>query len=262
MRRTMRRRIVLTACVLLAACGDDASNDATTSGSLTTALPATSVPDTAPTSTAPEAPAQSATDATSLPPMTSAPSPPPTMATATTEPALFEAVIDSTRAAVFGHRYFDTVDVDTFASNVSAILGSTTWDTGWQPMPSEFACTGNQSFRTVWWGDLRLTFATGTDSEVLLTAWTLGDPSVSTLAPLGSLPPSTEPATGIATSEGIGLGTSLADLESALGDRWYNVSDGRVDIPGALVTSFLLDDEQRVSAIGSGRVDCIDESTV
>ena len=62
------------------------------------------------------------------------------------------------------------------------------------------------------------------------------------------------------TNEGIGIGTSLDDVEAALGDRWYIVSDGRVDMPGAVVTSFLLDDDQRVVAIGSGRVDCINES--
>ena len=163
---------------------------------------------------------------------------------------------------MFEHQYFATVDPDTFASDVNPTLGVTTWDTGWQAMPSEFVCTGNQSYRTLWWGDLRLTFEIGTDAETRLTAWSIGDPSVSALAPLGAPPPATEPSSGITTTDGIGIGSSLDELKVALGDRGYNVNGDRVDIPGALVTSFLLDDQQRVTAIGSGRVDCIGDSQV
>jgi hypothetical protein len=128
-------------------------------------------------------------------------------------------------------------------------------------MPSEFVCTGSQSFRTIWWGDLRLTFETRSD-EAALTAWSVGDPTVSGHAPLGTPPPSTEPATGITTNEGVDIGMSLAALEAHLEHRQYIAGDGRVDVVAALPTSFLLDEVQRVSAIGSGRVDCIDGSTV
>lgn len=195
--------------------------------------------------------------------MTAATTTPPTTAvTATTQSLPFEAVINTTSPSVFGQRYNAALDIDLFASDVSGALGGTTWDTGWQPMPPEFVCTGHESYRTIWWGDLRLTFETGPEAETRLTAWSLGDPSVSSLAPLGPLPPSSKHASGLTTSEGVGIGTSLDELEAALGDRWYHVADDRVDIPGALVTSFLLDDEQRVSAIGSGRTDCIDDSQV
>ena len=167
------------------------------------------------------------------------------------------AVINTANPSLFGQVFFVPLDPDTFAGSVSETLGSVTWDTGWQPMPAERACTGSESFRTLWWGDLRLTFETGPGAgETQFTAWSLGDPSISTSAPLGPPPPSTEPATGITTGEGIGIGTPLTELEAALGDRSFFVTDNRVDIPGALVTSFLLDDEQRVKAIGSGRTDC------
>jgi hypothetical protein len=175
---------------------------------------------------------------------------------ATIEPPGFEPVIDTAYASVFGKQYADVLDIDSFASDVSASLGDITWDTGWQITPPEHACTASQSYRTIWWGDLRLTFEIGPDGQTRLTAWSLGDPSVSSLAPLGPIPPSIEHASAMTTTEGIGIGTSLDELTAALDTTRHYVSDGRVDIPGALVTTFLLDTDQHVRAIGSGRVDC------
>jgi hypothetical protein len=169
-------------------------------------------------------------------------------------------VIDTAAASVFEQHYFDRVDLDVFTNDASESLGDITWDTAWRPMPIEYSCTGNKSYRTIWWGDLRITFETGASSDVRLTAWSVGDPSVSSLAPLGPPPPTEMAATRFTTGEGIGVGASLAELETALGDRCYNASEGRVDVPCALVTSFLIDRDQRVSAVGSGRVDCIDDT--
>ena len=174
----------------------------------------------------------------------------------TIEPPPFDPVIDTAYAAVFGKQYADVIEVESFASDVSASLGDITWDTGWQSTPPEPRCTSSQSYRTLWWGDLRLTFEIAPDQQTILAAWSLGDPSVSPLAPLGPLPPPIERTSGLTTTEGIGIGTSLDDLTAALGQTQHYVSDGRVDIPGALVTTFLLDPDEHVTAIGSGRTEC------
>jgi hypothetical protein len=256
MRRTMRSRFaVLTALVVMSACGEEASNE---SSSLST--PSIAARPTPVSASVRPTPSTSVLPS-SASPATPPPSPPTTATTGTTQLRSFEPVINTVHASVFGQSYAATLDIDAFASDVSGALGDATWDTGWQAMPPEHACTGHQSYRTIWWGDLRMTFETGPQPATLLTAWSMGDPSVSSLAPLGPLPPSSEP-TGMITSEGIGIGTSLDELKAALGDRPYIVIDNRVDVVGALVTTFLLDDDQRVAAIGSGRVDCIDESQV
>jgi hypothetical protein len=188
---------------------------------------------------------------------------PPSGANDVTQPPSFEAVIDTTDVSVFGKHFYDVIDLADFTDEVSAALGSTTWDTGWQLMPAEYSCTLNSAYRTMWWGDVRLTFETGAESpDTYFTAWSVGDPSVSFLAPLGPLASTTEPASGLKTRQGIGIGTALDELKTALTGHWYIVSDGRVDIPGVISTSFLLDDDSRVTAIGSGRMDCIDEAKV
>ena len=257
MRSTMRSGIaLLTGLVLLGACGEELSSASPSSVATEPRLTSSASTDSSPASTV------SSVAQSSLPAATTAGSTVPTTSMATVG-SLTGAVINTANPSLFGQVFFVPLNLDTYVGSVSETLGPVTWDTGWQPMPAEYVCTGSESFRTLWWGDLRLTFETGPGAgETQFTAWSLGDPSISTGAPLGPPPSSTEPATGITTGEGIGIGTPLKELEAALGDRPFFVIDNRVDIPGALVTSFLLDNEQRVKAIGSGRTDCIDESRV
>jgi hypothetical protein len=112
---------------------------------------------------------------------------PPSSANDVTQSPSFEAVIDTTDVSVFGKHFYDVIDLADFTDEVSAALGSTTWDTGWQLMPAEYSCTLNSAYRTMWWGDVRLTFETGAESpDTYFTAWSVGDPSVSFSRSAGS----------------------------------------------------------------------------
>ena len=243
------RFVLLTGLLLVAACGDDESNSSPSPSGESTVSPSSA---TVPSITS--APATAVPSSMASPVSSAAISPSTTVVTIEAPP--FDPVIDTSFAAVFGKQYADVIEVESFASDVSASLGETTWDTGWQSTPPEPRCTSSESYRTLWWGDLRLTFEIAPDETTILAAWSLGDPSVSPLAPLGPLPPPTERTSGLTTTEGIGIGTSLDDLTAALGQTEHYVSDGRVDIPGALVTTFLLGPDEHVTAIGSGRMEC------
>jgi hypothetical protein len=127
---------------------------------------------------------------------------------------------------------------DDVVETVAGALGQPTWDTGWQPMPAEFDCTGNDSYRTVWWSDVRMTFER-TPIGAILSAWSVGDPAASPLAPVGPLPTTTDSPSGLSTQDGIGVGTPAAQATSTLRDRVYSSSaDYIVVLSGPLATSF------------------------
>jgi hypothetical protein len=169
-------------------------------------------------------------------------------------------VVDVAGGTVFGIRTFDAVDVDAVILDVSTRLEPPTSDSGWQLTVGE-SCAGSTGFRVLWWGDFRITFERyqgdgGVRDE--LAAWTVGDPTLFELAPFGEvLAPS---PSDIVTLEGIGLGSTLGDVE----DAWSNVNkggDGRlvvVDRGGMLAIE--LDDTGQVVGFGEGPFDCpVDE---
>lgn len=213
---------------------------------------------------APTAPA-----AATLPPTTSPPAtaPPPTAPPTTTPPTTMPPadptpidVVDVSGRTVFGVSVFEAVDVDVVTGDVSTRLGSPTTDSGWQPTVGE-SCAGSTDFRVLWWGDFRMTFerykGDGTTQDQL-SAWTVGDPTVSGLAPIGDVPPLAP--SNIVTREDIGLGSTEADVEAA----WANVHNGgesrRVvtDRGGSLTIGF--DAGGQVVGFGDGPFDCpVDE---
>jgi hypothetical protein len=148
-------------------------------------------------------------------------------------------------------------DPEQVIANIRPTLGNTTWDTGWQPMLPEWACTGNDSYRTIWWGDLSITFETG-PSGTLLTGWSVGDHAVSA-APVGPLPPDIGPATGIVTDDGIGIGSTAAAVTAIFGGA-YDPKSGGIQIVSSsgLATLIYFDGDQRAVGIVSGRNDCGD----
>jgi hypothetical protein len=169
-------------------------------------------------------------------------------------------VVDVAGGTVFGIRTFDAVDVDAVILDVSTRLEPPTSDSGWQLTVGE-SCAGSTGFRVLWWGDFRITFERyqgdgGVRDE--LAAWTVGDPTLFELAPFGEVPAPSP--SDIVTLEGIGLGSTLGDVE----DAWSNVNkggDGRlvvVDRGGMLAIE--LDDTGQVVGFGDGPFDCpVDE---
>lgn len=286
---TIRRPLVaaLAGLLLVSAC---ASASETSSTPTTPASEATtdSLPDTteavrvstndeaAPTTTetpAASAPAEGAADSvtsepvqtSTLPPVATAPAStePPTTPPAT-EPAvepLPVAAVDVSSQSIFGFAIYVSVDVEAVAADVSVRLGSPTTDTGWQPMAAQPNCAGSTEFRVVWWGDFRMTFERYRSEAALrdeLSAWTVGDPTLVALSPIGAVP--TPSPSNVVTLEGIGIGSTLAEVETA----WANVNNGGegrlvvIDDGGSLVVG--VDDAGRVIGFGNGPFDCpVDE---
>lgn len=144
---------------------------------------------------------------------------------------------------------------------ISADIGEPTNDSGWQPMPDEWACIPETSFRTVWWDDFRMTFEGDGSGDASVSGWSVGDP-LAAFAPLGDAP--NDPpgsGVGVGVSPGIGIGASRADVLAAApaGGMLSDEAD-RVIYAGALPLVFLIDGSDEVTGIGSGRLDCIDES--
>ena len=228
----------------------------TTAGPSTTAAPVPADP-------SPVEPAT--TTATTASPSSTLP--PATLPPATTEPNTVPPadlapidVVDVAAGTVFGYSTFDAVDVDAVAADVSARLGSPTTDSEWLASVGQ-SCAGATHFRVLWWGDFRMTFERYQADEVVreeLSAWTVGDPTVSTLAPIGDVP--TPSPSNIVTLQGIGLGSTRTDVEAV----WANVNNGGdnrlvvIDRGGSLIVG--LDDDGQVVGFGDGPFDCpVDE---
>jgi len=191
------------------------------------------------------------------------PAAPPTTTPPTTVPPAAPTPIDGVDVSgqtVFGLSLYEAVDVDAVAADVSARLGPPTNDIGWQPVVGE-SCAGAAEYRVLWWGDFRMTFERyqidGANSDELST-WTIGDPTVSSLAPIGDVPELSP--SNIVTLEGIGLGSTRVEVDAA----WANVNNGGgnrlvvIDRGGAL--SILLDAAEQVVGFGMGPFDCpVDE---
>ncbi len=185
---------------------------------------------------------------------------PSTTSPPTTAPSVQSAPIDAVDVAgqsVFGVRLFDAVDVEAVAGDVSVRLGAPTRDSGWQPMAGQVDCTGSTEFRVLWWGDFRMTFERYQgDGDVRdeLSAWTVGDPNLSGLVPIGGVPPASP--SNVVTLEGIGLGSTRADLAAA----WVNLHHGGPDRIVVLdrggTLTITLDDGDQVIGFGNGPFDC------
>lgn len=205
-----------------------------------------------------------AAPSTTAPPTTSSTMTSPTSTTTSTAVAgpddAAGNAIDLRDASVFGLAYGSEADPDQVVVDLEPSLGAPTFDTGWQPAPSSFdanydACFGPR-FRTIWWGDFRITLGEFEDGVVRIAAWTVGDPATDTSAPLGELP-SARPPSGVAT-EGVGVGASRADVLAVVPQdgRMIGDDDDGIVVTGAIVTSFAIDGTDTVTGIGSGRLDC------
>ena len=218
----------------------------------TTEPPSTTAPATAASTTAP--PTTTAPSSTSTSTATTAPTTAPSP-----DPEATQNAIDLIDASVFGLSYGTEADPGQVIDDLEPALGVPSSDTEWQPTPPGFdpgfaPCFGPR-FRTVWWGDFRLTFEETADGDVRLAAWSVGDPMVDRSAPLGDLPVDRSPS-GVA-ADGAGVGSSRADVLSVVpGDRMIGDTPEGVIVTGAIVTTFSIDATDTVTAIGSGRLDC------
>lgn len=276
--RHLRTALVLAALVGGSACTSETSEVSGTADAVeltdgsappppTTVARSPSTTTTAASTTTPEStdvPALDRPSTTTPPPATSTTTSPTTSPTTTMPPvevvSVDAAAIDAVDVAdqsVFGIAIFDGVDVDAAVDDISARLGAPTLDRDWQSMQGQIDCTGSTQFRVVWWGDFRMTFERYEGNGAVrdeLSAWTVGDPTQFGLVPLGEVPTTPAPS-NIVTLEGIGLGSTRADLEGAYANVQGSVV---IERGGTLAVSF--DDDDRIVGFGNGPFDCpVDE---
>ena len=158
------------------------------------------------------------TEPSVTPETTPTPAPPPETTTSSTPPptAGFSLETDGLGAVSFG------ADPDGVIAFVTSFLGGATADTGWVDPFTIGACGGTQ-LRQVTWGDLQLEFgdvSNITEGRPHFYAYYYGKEGSSTASP-----------TGLATSEGISVGSTVAQLLQAypgvqlrLGDEFVNDS--------------------------------------
>lgn len=198
--------------MLVGACGGSSGDDAVDG----TALPSTLLPGTTTTlpvaTTAPPATTSTTTSttttSTTLAPATTAP---PTAVTTTVAP-FAELVMSSTG---IGAAQF-SAEPEGVISYITSFLGEPTGDTGWIDPFTIGSCPGTE-LRLVSWGVLNLTF--GDVSQVLqgrrhFYAFELGDAA-------RAIPP----PPGMATAEGITVGSRVVDLLAAYPGVVLNSAD-------------------------------------
>jgi len=205
-RRTPRTLVVGCALAfVVAACGSSKNTSPTISTvgiSTTSSVVATTVEPT-PTTTPPvtAAPTPTATSTTIGPPTTTA------LPTTTAPPTTTTVAPGSKLALRFdgvGDARFATVP-DDVVGYISGVLGTPTADSGWVAAV-ERRCPGTE-VRSVAWGDLSLLFG---DASNLTTgrrhffAWSFGPTSGAAISPAG-----------LHTPEGIGVGSTVAELRAA-----------------------------------------------
>ncbi|MCL1587450.1 MAG: hypothetical protein M3092_03455 [Actinomycetia bacterium] len=198
--------LIIVAALFLGGCGgDDAALTTTTTVPSATTVPEPTTTAVAPTTTvvggiiAITVPTTTTTTTTTTAATTEAP---PATVPATIAPAAAPATVEFTNHGIYAGEtwiYFGWDDEDTIAA-VTAVLGAPTIDLGWDadsicPSPS----------RTVKWDDLLLLF-TKADTDF----WIGGVPHFFTYQYSGSTPE-------LFTTEGIGLGSTLSDLDDAYG---------------------------------------------
>lgn len=224
------------------------TSDATvvTEAPATTETPAT----VAPIETTP--PASTAPTITTEPPATTTSEPPTTVDT----PSTPVAAIDLGRPEVFGYRLFAAVDVDEVRREIGTQLGEPTLDSDWQTMASE--CTGSTGYRVLWWGELRMTFERyDTDVGIVdfFEAWSVGDPTVLGLAPIGDVPDVDNPAR-VETTTGLGVGSTRDDVV-AVADNTFEDGDSMMTVLlDTQATRFRFGTDDRVTGFAGGAFDC------
>jgi hypothetical protein len=183
--------------------------------------------------------------------------------TETTEPQSSSAVgaldfhLDSDpprNPSVFGYSALTEVDDAPLVDDVSEALGDPDDDTGWIPMPDEYACTGATQYRSLLWADIRFVLARlDGAATTYVAAWSIGDTALSYSPALAA--EITEPS-GITTAGGIGLGTSADRLEDIGWAQFMRQDDRFSGLAGTGPVTFQLDAADRVAAMSYEQNDC------
>ena len=156
--------------------------------------------------------------------------------------------------SLFGYSALTEVEDAELVEDVSGALGDPDADTGWIAMPEEYACTGATEFRSLLWADIRFVLARSADPGITYVAgWSIGETALLYSPVLdGEI---TEPS-GITTTDGIGLGTSVDRLEDVEWAQFWRQDNQFFGLVGTGPVSFQLDPADRVVAMSYEQNDC------
>lgn len=126
-------------------------------------------------------------------------------------------LIDLRSGSIYGFAAGDRVRPVDLLALLTPVLGDPTRDTGWYLTPGDVGepdCLGGMRQRVIRWGNLGFAFWNGND----LWSWTIGDPTASTYGDRREPAPiPMTPAISATSTEGLHVGSSVADLVAVFG---------------------------------------------
>ena len=156
--------------------------------------------------------------------------------------------------SLFGYSALTEVDDAALVDDVSEALGDPDDDTGWIPMPDEFACTGAVVYRSLLWADVRFVLARSDGPGITyVAAWSVGDTALAYSPALAVQ--ITEPS-GITTADGIGLGSSADQLEDVDWAQFMRQGNQFFGLAGNGPVVFQLNPADQVIAMSYEQNDC------
>lgn len=213
---------------------------------------------------------QASTDTTTLP---ATDEPPDSAATSTTEQSTSTVLTESNSSpeigaldfntdadpqrnpSVFGYHAFDEVDEIAVSDTLSQALGEADADTGWTPMPVEYACSDVSEYRSLLWDDIRFVLVRRTvdSASTFLWAWSIGEAALTFSPPLNA---EIMEASGIATADGIALNAPVARLDDVNWNQSRQDDGFFLGLAGNGPVVFRLDENDRVVGMSYERNDC------
>jgi hypothetical protein len=136
--------------------------------------------------------------------------------------------LDLKAGTLFGFKPGPYTDPDAVRGALEPILGPPTRDTGWYETTSAGPedCLGHKQARVLRWGNV--SYAFWHSNVDVLWSWTLGDSRAAGRGDRKEPVPIVElPAVHATTSDGLGVGTPIAALQRAFGDRVQMFDNGR-----------------------------------
>ena len=190
---------------------------------------------------------------------TSSPSDGTRATTAVDSPTILHASVDD--ASIAGLTIGPT-SADGTVMEMTARLGEPSADSGWVGVPESFSCHLYAESRTVWWGDIAVSFGRGplvanpgSEDADYLEGWSVGAADGFTVPRLGE--PSA-PRVTVLLSGAVEIGSTEAELSRLVSDSGYWFADGFVHGSSYFPVAVTIEDG-RVVGFGVSQFECYDD---
>ncbi len=174
-------------------------------------------------------------------------------------PMIVHASIDDATLAGFG---IGPSDADSQRIWLEQRWGLVTADSGWIPIPESFQCHLYAESRTIWWGDIALSFGrhqvySPDDGRDYLEGWSVGVADGFTVPLLGN---PTAPQVRVLLNGEVEIGSSTADLTRFVREGGYTYMEGFVFGHSYFPVSVNIQDG-RVVGFGVSPFECYDDTS-